>query len=440
MELRSKHTMRASLTVVLTILGLGAAQHNVHLPVLHQNGGSSYQSTTFFGRGAINHHPFAKQVTAHEAVAAAAPVPTFIQPQQHRVVYTQPTVYQPVVQARQPIQPVRTYPQVPAYPQVLAHQPVRAYQPAKPVRVSYQPAQVVQRANSFNPDPKTYTYDPTKSFGIKEFPLDVAPEVLVDDALYQIAKVGPKVVSSIRTIVKNKLIGKFLAKSDSAEADPCTIISEDLDVTVDELMKATTSSRQELIDIITAVQEIKRVEKDPAAAITAASKAVSALDPLIPKFSAAFKANEKCDNKLRAAIQNFDQVGNILSTLGRTNLATSDEAAKRRITQGGQASKVISRVTNSLEQGGFTNLCPDSPNFSGQVFSGVGELLGGLKDIIGTFGSSQKDVQSLDDTVQLIKEGAVRNSSYKLSRITLNKSNYSKVNDSFLILILFRIC
>merc|ERR1712127_515172 len=388
--IQSRKMATATLTT-LSLLSLAAGQqYNVHhVPIIHQNGGASYQSATFFGqRQPHYYHAIAQPDTVHQAgpvrsyspVPAPAPVQSVktyqpVQPQ----VYTpvQPQVFKPV----QPIQPVQRYPSV---------------QPQ-----AYQPAQLARTANY----QQTYKYDPLQNnFSLKDF-IYVDAEAYVDDAIAQMNKFGPKVVSSLRTILKNKLIGKFLSTSDSVE-DPCSVISADLDVTVDEMIKAITSSRQELVDIIKAVQEVRRAEKEPSAAIIAASKAVSSLDPLIPKFAEAFKANAECDNKVKAAIANFDQIGSILTTLGSTNIATSDQSAKNKIIQTGQASKIIGKVTQSLEEGGFTSLCPDSPNFSGQVFSGVGELLGGLQGILGTFGGSQNDISSLDDTVDLIKEGA----------------------------------
>merc|ERR1712127_106034 len=402
--IQSRKMATATLTT-LSLLSLAAGQqYNVHhVPIIHQNGGASYQSATFFGqRQPHYYHAIAQPDTVHQAgpvrsyspVPAPAPVQSVktyqpVQPQ----VYTpvQPQVYKPVQpQVYKPIQPVKT---------VQPIQPVQRYPSVQPQ--AYQPAQLARTANY----QQTYKYDPLQNnFSLKDF-IYVDAEAYVDDAIAQMNKFGPKVVSSLRTILKNKLIGKFLSTSDSVE-DPCSVISADLDVTVDEMIKAITSSRQELVDIIKAVQEVRRAEKEPSAAIIAASKAVSSLDPLIPKFAEAFKANAECDNKVKAAIANFDQIGSILTTLGSTNIATSDQSAKNKIIQTGQASKIIGKVTQSLEEGGFTSLCPDSPNFSGQVFSGVGELLGGLQGILGTFGGSQNDISSLDDTVDLIKEGA----------------------------------
>merc|ERR1719341_2012859 len=353
--------MATATLTTLSLLSLAAGQqYNVHhVPIVHQNGGSSYQSATFFGQRQPHfYHAIAQPATVHQAgpVTSYSPVPvqsikTYkpIQPQVYKPIQPVKT-YQPVqpVKTIQPIQPVQRYPSV------------QAYQPAQPARIAnYQ---------------QTYKYDPLQNtLSLKDF-IYIDAEAYVDNAIAQMNKFGPKVVSSLRTILKNKLIGKFLSTSDSVQ-DPCSVISADLDVTVEEMIKAITSSRQELIDILKAVQEVRRAEKEPSAAIIAASKAVSSLDPLIPKFAGAFKANEQCDDKVKAAIANFDQIGSILTTLGSTNIATSDQSAKNKIVQTGQASKIIGKVTKSLEEGGFTSLCPDSPNFSGQVFSGVGELL-----------------------------------------------------------------
>ena len=400
---------KATLTT-LSLLSLAAGQqYNVHhVPIIHQNGGSSYQSATFFGQRQPHfYHAIAQPATAHQAgpVRSYSPAPAPVRFQSIKTYQPiQPQVYKPV-KTYQPVQPVKTY--QPVQPQVYKPvKPVKTYQPVQPVQPiqsvktyqpvqrypsvqpqAYQPAQPARIANY----QQTYKYDPLQNtLSLKEF-IDVDAEAYVDDAIAQMNKFGPKVVSSLRTILKNKLIGKFLSTSDSVQ-DPCSVISADLDVTVDEMTKAITSSRQELVDILKAVQEVRRAEKEPSAAIIAASKAVSSLDPLIPKFAAAFKANEQCDDKVKAAIANFDQIGSILTTLGSTNIATADQSAKIKIVQTGQASKIIGKVTKSLEEGGFTSLCPDSPNFSGQVFSGVGELLGGLQGILGACGGSQTDI------------------------------------------------
>ena len=89
---------------------------------------------------------------------------------------------------------------------------------------------------------------------------------------------------------------------------------------------------------------MQRNEDDSATVIKAASRAVQALEPFMPKFNAAFKVNAECTNQLAATSSNFDSVGNILGALGTTNLVSSDVDTKLRIRQGGEASKIISKV------------------------------------------------------------------------------------------------
>ena len=72
-----------------------------------------------------------------------------------------------------------------------------------------------------------------------------------------------------------------------------------------------------------------------------------------------------------------------------------------------RTSDVCYQVASSLDRAGFSQLCPASSQFSGNVFSGVGELLNGLKAISATFNGQTEEGDKLDETVALIKEGAV---------------------------------
>ena len=112
---------------------------------------------------------------------------------------------------------------------------------------------------------------------------------------------------------------------------------------------------------------------------------------------------------LYATIKKFDSVGNVLETLGRTNLVSSDNYTKKRLQQGGQASKIVGRVALDLENNQLLNLCSNSPTFTRDVFKGVGGLLSGFKEIIVTFndGQNNQDLQKLDETVNVINDGAV---------------------------------
>merc|ERR1719341_2028479 len=122
--------MATATLTTLSLLSLAAGQqYNVHhVPIIHQNGGSSYQSATFFGQRQPHfYHAIAQPATVHQAgpVRSYSPVPV---PVQSIKTYqpVQPQVYKPVqpvktyqpVQPVQPIQSVKTYQPVQRYPSV----------------------------------------------------------------------------------------------------------------------------------------------------------------------------------------------------------------------------------------------------------------------------------------------------------------------------------
>merc|ERR1719341_1215943 len=219
--------MATATLTTLSLLSLAAGQqYNVHhVPIVHQNGGSSYQSATFFGQRQPHfYHAIAQPATVHQAgpVTSYSPAPV-----QSIKTYqpVQPQVYKPIqpVKTYQPVQPVKTIQPIQA---VKTYQPVQRYPAVQPQ--AYQPAQPARIANY----QQTYKYDPLQNtLSLKDF-IYIDAEAYVDNAIAQINKFGPKVVSSLRTILKNKLIGKFLSTSNSVQ-DPCSVISADLDVTVD---------------------------------------------------------------------------------------------------------------------------------------------------------------------------------------------------------------
>jgi hypothetical protein len=218
---------------------------------------------------------------------------------------------------------------------------------------------------------------------------------------------GEKILKSVRTLIKNPLIAKLLA-SNADNTDPCAVIPSNLDVITQNLIDGVTSSRTELVAIIRLVQSMKAAGNETVQVLRYSSDAVKLMAPLIPKFSKVFKANEACDASIQTTIKSLNNVGNVLTTLGNTNIVAKDDYTKTRFIQGGEASRIIGRVTESLERSKFTNLCSNSPTFTSDVFSGVGEILGGLNDVAKAFNAESEAINDgqLDNTVTLLKEGA----------------------------------
>ena len=377
--------------LLILVLSLAGAQVVHHSPVVHHGLGSSFQTRTYFGQSAgevrhLNTAPKFYAVRKPVAYAAAAPIPYV--PKTVAFTAASPTQYD----QKSVVYPAAASPYI---PQIAAYQPL---------------------ATTYSTD-SAYTYDPknpSKPFDYKyqynpnsEFNLNVNAEELIDSAIYQTQEQGAKVVKTIRTLMDNKLIATVFGSNGSN--DPCAIIPEDLDATVQGLIDGISSARPQLVGLIASLQEMKRNEKDTSKVIKTAARAVKDVEPLLPIFSNLFKTNPGCEASIDATVKKFDGVGNVLETLGRTNLVSSDGYTKNRLIQGGQASKIISRVALDFENNQFLNLCSDSPTFTKDVFSGVGGLLGGLKDIVLTFndGQNSADLQKLDETVALINDGAV---------------------------------
>merc|ERR1711953_325784 len=262
-----------------------------------------------------------------------------------------------------------------------------------------------------NPDKEfdyKYNYEgPKYEYEATDIRTDVSAEQLVDQAIYETKTQGEKIVKILKKVTGNKLIARAIASTENFD-DPCAFIPSDLDTTVEDLIDGIVNSRDSLVDVIAAVQEMKRNEKDTVKVIKSASSAVLAIEPLLPVFSKVLKANPECQSNIEATVNRFDGVANVLDTLGRTNLVSSNDFTKNRIIQGAQASRVVSRTANNLDQMQFTKLCSDSPTFTRDVFAGVGELLAGLRDISASFNARQESVDTgkLDQTVQLLKDGA----------------------------------
>jgi len=411
--------------LLVPLLSLAGAQVVHHSPVVHHGQGSSFQTRTYFGpsAGQVQHLNAAPKVYAAQPLAYAQPLSynqlaAYAQPSQQPIKYAAAPSY-----ARKPVAYTAAAP-TPYVPKTVASA-AAAPAPYVPKTVAYAaaaPSPYVPQVAAYQPLATTYstdsayTYDPknpSKPFDYKyqynpnsEFNLNVNAEELIDSAIYQTQEQGAKVVKTLRTLMDNKLIATVFGSNGSN--DPCAIIPEDLDATVQGLIDGISSARPQLVGLIASLQEMKRNEKDTSKVIKTAARAVKDVEPLLPIFSNLFKTNPGCEASIDATVKKFDGVGNVLETLGRTNLVSSDGYTKNRLIQGGQASKIISRVALDFENNQFLNLCSDSPTFTKDVFSGVGGLLGGLKDIVLTFndGQNSADLQKLDETVALINDGA----------------------------------
>ena len=182
---------------------------------------------------------------------------------------------------------------------------------------------------------------------VMELPLDVPAEQIVDEALVEVSAQGDKIVRALETLTKNKLVAKLL-KSNTNSSDPCSVIPANIDVLARDLITGLTTSRTELIALIAAVQTMKREEKNQGNVLRAAAEAVRAVEPIAPKFSRVFQTDGSCQASLETNIKRLNTVGNVLSTLGRTNIIAKDDATKERLLQGGQASKIIGQVTGKI--------------------------------------------------------------------------------------------
>merc|ERR1719341_2732400 len=110
--------MATATLTTLSLLSLAAGQqYNVHhVPIIHQNGGSSYQSATFFGQRQPHfYHAIAQPATVHQAgpVRSYSPVPA-------------PAPVQSI-KTYQPVQPVKTIQPVQSIQAVKTYQPVQRY-------------------------------------------------------------------------------------------------------------------------------------------------------------------------------------------------------------------------------------------------------------------------------------------------------------------------
>ena len=239
-------------------------------------------------------------------------------------------------------------------------------------------------------------------FQTKPLRLDVPASVIVDETLQELQVKGPQIVENLRKIQNNRLLVSLYSQNN----DPCSVIPDDLANTVNSMFTTVQRSRQNFIDIIDAVQQIKKNEKNIEVILRESSRALRATKPIVASFDNLFNTNEQCRNNVQATIGGFDSIGNVLETLGATNLVATDGEVKRLLLKGGEATKILGNVARSLEADGFTSLCPDSPTFNADVFQGVSTALMGFKDVAATFGADS-ELFDLDRTVETIREGAV---------------------------------
>ena len=399
----SSAPLTAVVVALMTVFGLSVGQYVHHSPVVHHGQGASYQSRTYFGNQVGHVQQYLPAAVAPVAYAGH-PLAYAASPVVSKAPAAPAAVAAPSV--------TKTYAAVPK--PVSYTTSAKSYAPAAYKPSVYQPVAQTYSSGYSSPSYKYDPENPSKPFNYKyeytgeaasNFNLNAPADQIVDGAIYETKEQGEKVVKALRVLLNNKLLKSVIGNSD----DPCAIISEDLDSTVQGLIDGVSASRPQLVSLIASLQEMKAYEKDTARVIKTASRAVKEVEPLLPLFSNVFKTNPGCEASIDATIKKFDSVGNVLETLGRTNLVSSDNYTKKRLQQGGQASKIVGRVALDLENNQLLNLCSNSPTFTRDVFKGVGGLLSGFKEIIVTFndGQNNQDLQKLDETVNVINDGAV---------------------------------
>ena len=178
---------------------------------------------------------------------------------------------------------------------------------------------------------------------IPQISLEGNPEEIVDKIITETSLQGGKILKSVKTLIKNPLIAKLL-DSNSKNDDPCAIVPTNLDVITQNLIDGVTTSREELVALIRVVQNMKAAGNETVKVLRHASEAVKLMDPLIPKFSSVFKANDACDSSIKSTIGSLNKVGSVLTTLGKTDIVAKDDYTKTRFIQGGEASRIIGKV------------------------------------------------------------------------------------------------
>ena len=189
------------------------------------------------------------------------------------------------------------------------------------------------------------TLEPTSNTRppIPKISLEGNPEEIVDKIITETSLQGGKILKSVKTLIKNPLIAKLL-DSNSKNDDPCAIVPTNLDVITQNLIDGVTTSREELVGLIRVVQNMKAAGNETVKVLRYASEAVKLMEPLIPKFSSVFKANDACVSSIKSTIKSLNKVGSVLTTLGKTDIVVKDDYTKTRFIQGGEASRIIGKV------------------------------------------------------------------------------------------------
>jgi len=281
-------------------------------------------------------------------------------------------------------------------------QPVETY--FRDIQVQATRNAVTTASTTVAPRFTTTTYKPftisSTPFVPTELRTDIPASEIVDAALEDVKKEGPRLVEVVDKIQNNRLIKRIFNT-----VDPCNSLPENIAEVLQKLNEAAISSRSDLINIVAASQEMKKNENNTQVVLLEASNALLAINPLLPIFREIFPKNEGCGSNVQATVVGFNQIGTLLEVLGTTNLVSTDDATKSKITKGGQTTKILADLAKKLEEGGFTSLCEGSPTFSSDVLMGVSELLKAFEKIADAF-DAQSELSDLGKTVAVIRDGA----------------------------------
>ena len=183
----------------------------------------------------------------------------------------------------------------------------------------------------------TYNYDPSKnSFrnGLSNYSAEEVIDTFVDQ--------GEKILKAVDILAGNKLLGKLLTSS-TVSTDPCAVAPEELGYVVRDLVEAVTSSRKELVSVLSSIQTFQQDEKNIPKIARAASEAVANVDPLIPKFSALLKSNKACEDSLKTSAASLNNIGGGLDALSKTNSVGASSFAA-----GAKASQAFSQFAGKI--------------------------------------------------------------------------------------------
>ena len=288
-------------------------------------------------------------------------------------------------------------------PRNFVRQPVETY--FRDIQVQATRNTVTTASTTVAPRFTTTTYKPftisSTPFVPTELRTDIPASEIVDAALEDVKNEGPRLVEVVAKIQNNRLVKRIFNT-----VDPCNSLPENIAEVLQKLNEAAISSRSDLINIIAAAQEMKKNENNTQVVLLEASNALLAINPLLPIFREIFPKSEGCGSNVQATVVGFNQIGTLLEVLGTTNLVSTDDATKSKITKGGQTTKILADLAKKLEEGGFTSLCEDSSTFSSDVLMGVSELLKAFEKIADAF-DAQSELSDLGKTVAVIRDGAV---------------------------------